>query len=87
MTKRPSVAPADRNRRRQGGPSTDQVVLWVQFPVDARFSHTKDFKNGSGPCLHGSYDEVGTTKRNWSAWCQYNVSGWVSMWACYMLSQ
>ena len=21
-----------------------------------------------------------TTKHNWSAWCQYNVTGWVSMW-------
>ena len=38
-------------------------------------SHTKDFKNGSGPCLHGTHDEVGTTKHNWSARCQYNVTG------------
>ena len=50
-------------------------------------SHTKDFKNGSDACLHGTYDEVGTTKYNWSARCQYNVTGWVSMWACDMLSQ
>ena len=42
---------------------------------------------GSGLCLHGTYDEVGTTKHNWSARCQYNVTGWVSMWACDMLSQ
>ena len=49
-------------------------------------SHTKDFKNGS-PCLHGNDDEVGTTKHNWSAWCQYNVTGWVSIWAYDMLSQ
>ena len=68
------------------GPSTDQVVLWVQLPVGARSSHTKDFKNGSGPCLHGT-DEVGTMKHNWFARCQYNVTGWVSMWACDMLSQ
>ena len=31
------------------------------------------------------------TKRNWSAWCQYNVTGWGSstsiMWAYDMLSQ
>ena len=27
--------------------------------------------NGSGPCLHGTQDEVGTTKHNWSAQCQY----------------
>ena len=30
-------------------------------------------------------DEVGTTKHNWAAWCQYNVSGWGSMWAYDML--
>ena len=50
-----------------GGPSTDQVVLWVRFAVGAGSSHTKDFKNGSGPCLHGTQDEVGTMKHNWSA--------------------
>ena len=22
-----------------------------------------------------------------NVWCQYNVTGWVSMWACDMLSQ
>ena len=65
-----------------GGPSPDQVVLLVQFLVSAKSSHTKDFKNGSGPCLHGTYDEVGTVKHNWLAWCQYNVTGWVSMLAC-----
>ena len=26
-------------------------------------------------------DEVGTTKHNWLAWCQYILTGWVSMWA------
>ena len=57
------------------------------LPVGARSSHTKDFINGSGPCLHGTYDDVGTMKHNWSAWCQYNVTGWVSMWAYDMLSQ
>ena len=50
-------------------------------------SHTKYFKNGSGPCLHGTQDEGGTTKHNWLARCQYNVTGWVSMWAYDMLSQ
>ena len=49
-------------------------------------SHTTDFKNGSGPCLHGTNDEVGTTKHNWSARCQYDVTGRVSMWAYDMLS-
>ena len=42
-------------------------------------SHTKDFKNGSVPCLHGIQHEVGTMKHNWSAQCQFNVTGWVSM--------
>ena len=32
---RPSVASADDKRQRYGGPSTDQVVLWVQFLVGA----------------------------------------------------
>ena len=49
-----------------GGPSTDQEDLWVLLTVYAGSSHTKDVKNGSGPCLHGSHDEVGTTKHNWS---------------------
>ena len=48
-------------------PSTDQEDLWVPFPVAAGSSHTKDVKNGSGPCLHGIHDEVGTTK---------NITGW-----------
>ena len=60
---------------------------WVRFPVGARPSHTKDFKNVSGPCLHGTQDEVGTTKHNWLAQCKYNVTGWVSMWAYDMLTQ
>ena len=64
---RPSVAPADRKRWRQGASSTDQGVLWVQFLVGAGLSHTKYLKNGSGSCLHGTQDEVGTTKHNWSA--------------------
>ena len=57
------------------------MVLWVQFPVGPGSSHTKDSKRGSGPCLHGTQDHVGTTKHDWSAWCQYNVTGWVNMWA------
>ena len=50
-------------------------------------SHTKDVKIGSGPCLHGIHNEVGTMKHNWLAWCQYNMTGWVSMWAYDMLSK
>ena len=37
----------------------------------------KTFKNGSGLFLHGTHDEGGTMKHNWSARCQYNVTGWV----------
>ena len=33
----------------------------------------------SHPCLHGSQDEVGTTKHSLSARCPYIVIGWVSM--------
>ena len=57
------------------------------IPVGYGHSHTKDFKNGSGPCLHGTHDEVGTMKNSWLARCQYIVTGWVSMWAYDMLSQ
>ena len=46
----------------------------VQFLDGARSSHSKDFKNGSGPCLHGIYDEVVTMKHNLLARCQYNVT-------------
>ena len=66
---RSSIAPADRKRRQKGGPSTDQEDLWVRFLVAAGSSHTKDIKNGSGPSLHGTHDEVGTTKHNWLARC------------------
>ena len=40
------------------------MVLWVQFPVGAGSSRTKDVKNCSGYCLHGTQDEVGTTKHH-----------------------
>ena len=63
------------------------LVDWFRFLVGAGSSHMKDFQNGSGPCMHGIYDEVGTMKHNWSTRCQYNVTGWISMWACDMLSQ
>ena len=35
MAYRPSVVPADHKRQQYGGPSIDQEVLWVQFPVGA----------------------------------------------------
>ena len=84
---RSSVAPADRKRRQLGEPSTDQEDLLVRFLVAAGPSYTKDGKNGSGPCLHGTHDEVGTTQYNWLARCQYNLTGWFSMWADDMLSK
>ena len=58
------------------------MVLLVQFLVGAGSSHTMDVKNESGPCLHGTQDEVGTTKHNWSARCQYNVTGFVCLFVC-----
>ena len=54
--------------------------------VAAGSSHTKDVKHGSGPFLHGTHDG-GTTKHDWLAQCQYNVTGWVGMQAYDMLSQ
>ena len=48
----------------------------VQGPVIPK---TLSLKLVVGPCLHGTQDEVGTIKHNWSAWCQYNATGWVRM--------
>ena len=81
MTNRPLVVPADLNSDDRGGPSADQEFFWTQFPVAAGSSHTKDVKNGSVPSLHGTQNEEGTMKHNWSARCQYNATGWGSMWA------
>ena len=61
MANRPSVAPADRKRPRWGGPSTEHVYGFDSLLVLGP-GHTKDFKNGNGPCLHGIQHEVGTTK-------------------------
>ena len=47
----------------------------------------RTFKNRSGLFLHGTHDEGGTTKHNWSARCQYIVTGWVSMWAYDLASE
>ena len=44
-----AVAPADRKRRRYGGPSTDQEDLWVQFSVDAELVIPKTLKMGVVP--------------------------------------
>ena len=34
----------------------------------------KTLKNGSGPWLRGTHDDVGTTKHNSAAQCQYDVT-------------
>ena len=45
--------------------------------------------NGSGCYLHGTRYDVRTIKHNWSAWCQYNMTGWHvgGVWVYYMFSQ
>ena len=68
-------------------PALTERICWFDSWLVLGQVIPKTFKNGSGPCLHGTHDEGGTTKHNWSARCQYNVTGWVSMWACDMLSQ
>ena len=67
-------------------PSTNQEVYGFDSWLVMGPGHTKDFENSSGLCLHGTEDEVGTTKHNWLAMCQYNVTGWVSMWVYGMLT-
>ena len=58
---RPSVASSDCKRQRYGGPGgyVGSSPSWYLFQ-----SLTKDIKDGSGPCLHDTLDEVGTTKHN-----------------------
>ena len=68
-------------------PALTKWFYGFNFPVAAGSSQTKDVKNGSGPCLHGTHDEVGTMKHNSLARCQHNMTVWVSMWAYDMLSQ
>ena len=72
----PLIASPGNTRRPNLGTSTIRCAQLVAADI-----------NGSGPCLHGIQDKAGTTKQNWSARCQYNVTGWVSMWAYDMLSQ
>ena len=52
---------ACRKRRLKVGPNPrgsgmgiPKEDLWVRYPVGAGPSPTKDFKNGNGPCLHGT---------------------------------
>ena len=73
----------------KGGDRGDLTKWFYEFNSQLVLGsgHTKDVRYGSGPCLHGTHDEGGTTKHNWLARCQYNVTGWVSMWAYDVLSQ
>ena len=89
MAYRPSVAPPllivkGDNR---GDKALTKRFYWLDFQLVLGPGHTEDFKNGSGPCLHCTQHKAGTMKHNWLAWCQHNVTGWVSMWAYDMLSQ
>ena len=83
---RPSVAPADQGEGR-GDPALTKWFYGFDSWLVLGPGHTKDIENGSGPCLHGTQDEVGTMKHNWSARCQHYVTVWVSMWAYDMFSQ
>ena len=49
---------------------------------DPRPSHAKDFKNGmvlAALSLGAHQLESRARNRNWSAQCQYNVTGWTIM--------
>ena len=82
MTNRSSVAPADRKSDDRGDSALTMGLIpgwcWVQsYQIILKWEWS---------CLHGTQDKVGTSKHNCLARCQYNVTGWVSMWACDMLS-
>ena len=87
LSNRSSVTPADHKRRNRGDPALTKRSCGFDSRLLLGPVIPKTFKNGSGLFLHGTHNEGGTTKRNWSARCQYNVTGWVSMWAYDMLSQ
>ena len=67
MAYRPSVAPADLKGDNRGDPALTKRFYGFDSRLVLGPGHTKDIKNGSGPCLHGTQHEVGTTKQNWSA--------------------
>ena len=70
-----------------GDPALTKWFYGFDSRLVLRPGHSKEIKNGSSSCLPVSQDEVGTMKHNWSARCQYNMTGWVPMWAYDMLSQ
>ena len=67
--------------------------MYIYFTYNATFYKTFEVSQCArfnswlvlGPVMPKTL-EVGTTNHNWSARCQYNVTGWVSMWAYDMLS-
>ena len=83
---RSSVSPADRNR---GDPALTKWFYGFNSRLLLGPVIPKTLKMGVVPAcmvLTMKY-EVGTTRHNWSARCQYNVTEWVTMWAYDMLSQ
>ena len=58
VTNRSSVAPADRKRRRLGGPSTDQEDLWFQFPIAAGLPSRREPNTGDLPFAGGDLRET-----------------------------
>ena len=53
------------------------------FRFDPRQSHTKDFKNGTSCSFpRRSAFRIKAGNQNWSAQCQYNVTGWNIMSKC-----
>ena len=46
----------------KGNDRGDSALTKWFYGFNSRSSLTKDVKNGSGPCLYGTQDEVGTTK-------------------------
>ena len=64
----------------------DNVVIQVAGIFDLAY-YPNNVVRGWGHTFIESNHFLWTMKHNWSAWCQYNVTGWLSMWAYDMLSQ
>ena len=84
MANRQSLAPQIIKGDGRGDPALTKRFYGFDSRMVLGPSQNKDIKNGSRPCLHGTQDEVGTRTRNW---CQFDVTGLVSMCAYDMLSQ
>ena len=48
----------------RGDPALTKRFYGLNSLLVLGLGHTKYFKNGSGPCLHGTQHEVGTTRLN-----------------------